>query len=57
MNLATRFPYAALAASFGPDDRDRFASRLMGIRARVTLEGAEGIAATIASRRARARPA
>jgi hypothetical protein len=55
MTPAHRFPYAALAAPFAPEDRDRFAARLMGSRAGMTLERAAGIAAYIASRRTRAR--
>lgn len=55
MTLAQRYPFAALAASFGPDDRDRFASRLLGSRAGMTPEWAATIAATIAQRRTRAR--
>ena len=55
MNLAQRYPFAALAASFGPDDRDRFASRLLGSRAGMTLEWAEAISANLSNRRTRAR--
>lgn len=57
MTLAQRFPYAALAAPFGPDDRDRFSARLLGSRETMSVERAEGIAAFIAKRRTRARQA
>lgn len=56
MTLVQRFPYAALASPLGPDDRDRFAARLMGSRGNISLEVAGALAARIAARANRRRP-
>ena len=53
MTIAQRFPYAALAAPFDPDDRDRFATRLMGSRVLMSIEHAASIAAYICKRKPR----
>lgn len=56
MNIAQRFPFAALAAPLVPDMRDRLASRLLGTRKFCTIEAATAYVAWLNDRAQRRRP-
>jgi hypothetical protein len=56
MNLAQRFPFAALAAPLASDIRDRLASRLLGTHTGCTIEMATTYVAWLIGRAQRRRP-